>query len=189
MQSRSPAGDASRRLEQSNSHRAISSIWHQMQFDFVRGRATKQRGCISFQCVERLFFYTVETTLCVCSQYIINESSAWDGYSISSSRPLNLQKLWGPFLICVSPCLCVCVIAAVASIQRLPAVSVMTDINFPMKGRKGMVDWARNSEDKVVIPKGLFISQSAGRWLNINSRKQIHATCSPLHLSAGRTAS
>ncbi|XP_036071555.1 adhesion G protein-coupled receptor B3 isoform X6 [Oryzias melastigma] len=49
----------------------------------------------------------------------------------------------------------------VASIQRLPAVSVMTDINFPMKGRKGMVDWARNSEDKVVIPKGLFISQSA----------------------------
>uniref|UniRef100_A0A8C6TQR2 Adhesion G protein-coupled receptor B3 n=1 Tax=Neogobius melanostomus TaxID=47308 RepID=A0A8C6TQR2_9GOBI len=50
----------------------------------------------------------------------------------------------------------------VASIQRLPAVSVMTDINFPMKGRKGMVDWARNSEDKVVIPKGLFVSQSAG---------------------------
>ncbi|XP_047458517.1 adhesion G protein-coupled receptor B3 isoform X9 [Mugil cephalus] len=49
----------------------------------------------------------------------------------------------------------------VASIQRLPAASVMTDINFPMKGRKGMVDWARNSEDKVVIPKGLFVSQSA----------------------------
>uniref|UniRef100_A0AAY4BJU8 Adhesion G protein-coupled receptor B3 n=1 Tax=Denticeps clupeoides TaxID=299321 RepID=A0AAY4BJU8_9TELE len=50
----------------------------------------------------------------------------------------------------------------VASIQRLPAVSMMTDINFPMKGRKGMVDWARNSEDKVVIPKGIFIPQSAG---------------------------
>ncbi|XP_070398486.1 adhesion G protein-coupled receptor B3 isoform X7 [Nothobranchius furzeri] len=49
----------------------------------------------------------------------------------------------------------------VASIQRIPAVSVTTDINFPMKGRKGMVDWARNSEDKVVIPKGLFVSQSA----------------------------
>ncbi|XP_062864238.1 adhesion G protein-coupled receptor B3 [Trichomycterus rosablanca] len=45
----------------------------------------------------------------------------------------------------------------VASIQRLPAVSVVTDINFPMKGRKGMVDWARNSEDKVVIPKGFFV--------------------------------
>ena len=56
----------------------------------------------------------------------------------------------------------VCLFSAVASIQRLPAVSVMTDINFPMKGRKGMVDWARNSEDKVVIPKGLFVSQSAG---------------------------
>ncbi|XP_035385836.1 adhesion G protein-coupled receptor B3 [Electrophorus electricus] len=49
----------------------------------------------------------------------------------------------------------------VASIQRLPAVSVMTDINFPMKGRKGMVDWARNSEDKVVIPKGVFVPQNA----------------------------
>ncbi|XP_062318989.1 adhesion G protein-coupled receptor B3 isoform X1 [Osmerus eperlanus] len=48
----------------------------------------------------------------------------------------------------------------VASIQRLPAVSVMTDINFPMKGRKGMVDWARNSEDKVVIPKGIFLPQT-----------------------------
>ncbi|XP_042169438.1 adhesion G protein-coupled receptor B3-like, partial [Oncorhynchus tshawytscha] len=30
-----------------------------------------------------------------------------------------------------------------------------------MKGRKGMVDWARNSEDKVVIPKGIFLPQSA----------------------------
>lgn len=44
----------------------------------------------------------------------------------------------------------------------------MTDINFPMKGRKGMVDWARNSEDKVVIPKGLFVSQSPGTyWLYV----------------------
>ncbi|XP_075454212.1 adhesion G protein-coupled receptor B3 isoform X9 [Ascaphus truei] len=44
----------------------------------------------------------------------------------------------------------------VASIQKLPASSVLTDINFPMRGRKGMVDWARNSEDKVVIPKSIF---------------------------------
>ncbi|XP_056616852.1 adhesion G protein-coupled receptor B3 isoform X2 [Triplophysa dalaica] len=49
----------------------------------------------------------------------------------------------------------------VASIQRLPAVSDKTDINFPMKGRKGMVDWARNPEDKVVIPKGIFVPQTA----------------------------
>uniref|UniRef100_A0A8C1RY67 Adhesion G protein-coupled receptor B3 n=1 Tax=Cyprinus carpio TaxID=7962 RepID=A0A8C1RY67_CYPCA len=49
----------------------------------------------------------------------------------------------------------------VASIKRLPAVSVMTDINFPMKGQKGMVDWDRNSEDKVVIPKGIFVPQTA----------------------------
>ncbi|XP_072264584.1 adhesion G protein-coupled receptor B3 isoform X4 [Pyxicephalus adspersus] len=44
----------------------------------------------------------------------------------------------------------------VASIQKLPASSVLTDITFPMRGRKGMVDWARNSEDKVVIPKNIF---------------------------------
>ncbi|XP_063299040.1 adhesion G protein-coupled receptor B3 isoform X3 [Pelobates fuscus] len=44
----------------------------------------------------------------------------------------------------------------VASIQKLPASSVLTDITFPMRGRKGMVDWARNSEDKVIIPKSIF---------------------------------
>ena len=65
---------------------------------------------------------------------------------------------------------------AVASIQRLPAVSVMTDINFPMKGRKGMVDWARNSEDKVVIPKGLFVSPTAGN---------VSRYCSPTDNSQG----
>lgn len=51
----------------------------------------------------------------------------------------------------------------------------MTDINFPMKGRKGMVDWARNSEDKVVIPKGLFVSQSAGTWPNRPRRVALFA--------------
>ncbi|XP_072414232.1 adhesion G protein-coupled receptor B3 isoform X7 [Chiloscyllium punctatum] len=48
----------------------------------------------------------------------------------------------------------------VASIHKLPAASVLTDINFPMKGRKGMVDWARNSEDKITIPKNIFIPAS-----------------------------
>ncbi|XP_038656630.1 adhesion G protein-coupled receptor B3 isoform X14 [Scyliorhinus canicula] len=48
----------------------------------------------------------------------------------------------------------------VASIHKLPAASVLTDINFPMKGRKGMVDWARNSEDKIIIPKNIFIPAS-----------------------------
>lgn len=51
----------------------------------------------------------------------------------------------------------------VASIQKLPAASVLTDINFPMKGRKGMVEWARNSEDRVVIPKNIFTPMSTGK--------------------------
>ncbi|MGH0173268.1 UNVERIFIED_CONTAM: hypothetical protein FKN15_065115 [Acipenser sinensis] len=57
----------------------------------------------------------------------------------------------------------------VASIQKLPAASVLTDINFPMKGRKGMVDWARNSEDKVVIPKGIFIPATTGKYADHRS--------------------
>lgn len=32
-----------------------------------------------------------------------------------------------------------------------------------MKGRKGMVDWARNSEDRVVIPKNIFTPMSTGK--------------------------
>ena len=53
-------------------------------------------------------------------------------------------------------------VCPVITIQREPVSAVSSNINFPMKGRKGMVDWARNSEDKVVIPKGLFVSPSAG---------------------------
>ncbi|XP_044141071.1 adhesion G protein-coupled receptor B2 isoform X6 [Bufo gargarizans] len=41
----------------------------------------------------------------------------------------------------------------VISIQREPVSAVSSDINFPMKGRRGMNDWARNSEDKLFIPK------------------------------------
>uniref|UniRef100_A0A4W3IKP0 Adhesion G protein-coupled receptor B3 n=1 Tax=Callorhinchus milii TaxID=7868 RepID=A0A4W3IKP0_CALMI len=48
----------------------------------------------------------------------------------------------------------------VACIQKLPAASVLSDINFPMKGRKGMVDWARNSEDKIIIPRNIFTPAS-----------------------------
>lgn len=78
---------------------------------------------------------------------------------MSQGQALQVLNQADSWLTCVVALVC----PTVASIQRLPAVSVMTDINFPMKGRKGMVDWARNSEDKVVIPKGLFVSQSAGR--------------------------
>ncbi|KAM4705933.1 adhesion G protein-coupled receptor B1 [Rhinophrynus dorsalis] len=43
----------------------------------------------------------------------------------------------------------------VLSIFKRPANSA-TDINFPMKGWRGMVEWARNSEDKVSISKNLL---------------------------------
>uniref|UniRef100_A0A3P9AP56 Adhesion G protein-coupled receptor B1a n=1 Tax=Esox lucius TaxID=8010 RepID=A0A3P9AP56_ESOLU len=43
----------------------------------------------------------------------------------------------------------------VLSIHKRP-VAGNTDINFPMKGWKGMMDWARSSEDRVTISKNIL---------------------------------
>lgn len=51
---------------------------------------------------------------------------------------------------------------AVISIQREPVSAVSSDINFPMKGRRGMKDWARTSEDKIFIPKDMLSLSSSG---------------------------
>uniref|UniRef100_A0A8D2KZL1 Adhesion G protein-coupled receptor B2 n=1 Tax=Varanus komodoensis TaxID=61221 RepID=A0A8D2KZL1_VARKO len=50
----------------------------------------------------------------------------------------------------------------VISIQREPVSAVSSDINFPMKGRRGMKDWARHSEDKIFIPKEVLSLSSSG---------------------------
>ncbi|KAJ3609732.1 hypothetical protein NHX12_024243 [Muraenolepis orangiensis] len=42
------------------------------------------------------------------------------------------------------------------TIQREPVSAVSSDINFPLKGRRGMKDWARTTEDKLYIPKEVF---------------------------------
>ncbi|NWI42264.1 AGRB2 protein, partial [Picathartes gymnocephalus] len=52
----------------------------------------------------------------------------------------------------------------VTSIQREPVSAVSSDINFPMKGRRGMKDWARSSEDKLFIPREVLSLASAGEW-------------------------
>ncbi|XP_068125009.1 adhesion G protein-coupled receptor B2 isoform X12 [Hyperolius riggenbachi] len=49
----------------------------------------------------------------------------------------------------------------VISIQREPVSAVSSDINFPMKGRRGMNDWARSSEDKLFIPKEVLTLPTA----------------------------
>ncbi|XP_071623869.1 adhesion G protein-coupled receptor B2 isoform X9 [Heliangelus exortis] len=49
----------------------------------------------------------------------------------------------------------------VISIQREPVSAVSSDINFPMKGRRGMKDWARSSEDKLFIPREVLSLASA----------------------------
>ncbi|XP_028983782.1 adhesion G protein-coupled receptor B1 isoform X2 [Betta splendens] len=47
----------------------------------------------------------------------------------------------------------------VLSIHKRPVVG-HADISFPMKGWRGMVDWARNSEDRVTIPKNILSTGS-----------------------------
>ena len=49
------------------------------------------------------------------------------------------------------------------TIQREPVSAVSSDINFPMKGRRGMKDWARTAEDKLYIPKEVFTNPTEGK--------------------------
>lgn len=55
------------------------------------------------------------------------------------------------------------VICPVVTIQREPVSAVSSDINFPMKGRRGMKDWARTAEDKLYIPKEVFTIPPEGK--------------------------
>ncbi|MGH0174924.1 UNVERIFIED_CONTAM: hypothetical protein FKN15_069311 [Acipenser sinensis] len=52
-------------------------------------------------------------------------------------------------------------LSTVISIQREPVTAVSSDIHFPTKGRRGMKDWARSSEDKLFIPKEVFTLASS----------------------------
>uniref|UniRef100_A0A8C6TLN7 Adhesion G protein-coupled receptor B2 n=1 Tax=Neogobius melanostomus TaxID=47308 RepID=A0A8C6TLN7_9GOBI len=49
------------------------------------------------------------------------------------------------------------------TIQREPVSAVSSDINFPMKGRRGMKDWARTAADKLYIPKDVFSIPTEGK--------------------------
>lgn len=58
------------------------------------------------------------------------------------------------------------------TIQREPVSAVSSDINFPMKGRRGMKDWARTAEDKLYIPKEVFTNPTDGREARPTSTKR-----------------
>ncbi|NXT94676.1 AGRB2 protein, partial [Anhinga rufa] len=82
----------------------------------------------------------------------------------------------------------------VISIQREPISAVSSDINFPMKGRRGMKDWARSSEDKLFIPREVLSLASAGEaglgpWERARSAPRVcraldHGAALPSPLSA-----
>lgn len=61
-------------------------------------------------------------------------------------------------------------VCPVITIQREPVSAVSSDINFPMKGRRGMKDWARTAEDKLFIPKEVFTNPTEGR----RTKTEIH---------------
>uniref|UniRef100_G3PME3 Adhesion G protein-coupled receptor B1a n=1 Tax=Gasterosteus aculeatus aculeatus TaxID=481459 RepID=G3PME3_GASAC len=50
----------------------------------------------------------------------------------------------------------------VLSVHKRPVVG-HADISFPMKGWRGMVDWARSSEDRVTIPKNILSTGKPGK--------------------------
>lgn len=62
------------------------------------------------------------------------------------------------------------------SIQREPVSAVSSDINFPMKGRRGMKDWARSSEDKLFIPREVLSLASAGE-AGLGPRERARSAC------------
>lgn len=49
------------------------------------------------------------------------------------------------------------------SIQREPVSAVSSDITFPMRGRRGMKDWVRHSEDRLFLPKEVLSLSSPGK--------------------------
>uniref|UniRef100_A0A671RK73 Adhesion G protein-coupled receptor B2-like n=1 Tax=Sinocyclocheilus anshuiensis TaxID=1608454 RepID=A0A671RK73_9TELE len=59
--------------------------------------------------------------------------------------------------------ICLSLVLSVITIQREPVSAVSSDINFPMKGRRGMKDWARSADDKLFIPKEVFTLSSDGK--------------------------
>uniref|UniRef100_A0A3Q2D7G5 Adhesion G protein-coupled receptor B1a n=1 Tax=Cyprinodon variegatus TaxID=28743 RepID=A0A3Q2D7G5_CYPVA len=63
-------------------------------------------------------------------------------------------QLVGTSLLLKQLCM-VCRSLPFLSIHKRPVLD-HTDFNFPMKGWRGMVDWARNSEDRVSIPKNIL---------------------------------
>ena len=65
--------------------------------------------------------------------------------------------IYGWFFSCAAIFVCL-----VITIQREPVSAVSSDINFPMKGRRGMKDWARTAEDKLCIPKEVFTAPAEG---------------------------
>ena len=52
---------------------------------------------------------------------------------------------------------------AVISIQREPVSAVSSDITFPMRGRRGMKDWVRHSEDRLFLPKEVLSLSAPGK--------------------------
>ncbi|NXV97005.1 AGRB2 protein, partial [Calonectris borealis] len=71
----------------------------------------------------------------------------------------------------------------VISIQREPVSAVSSDINFPMKGRRGMKDWARSSEDKLFIPREVLSLASAGEaGLGPRERARSARVCTCVHV-------
>uniref|UniRef100_A0A9J8BVX1 Adhesion G protein-coupled receptor B2 n=1 Tax=Cyprinus carpio carpio TaxID=630221 RepID=A0A9J8BVX1_CYPCA len=75
----------------------------------------------------------------------------------------------------------------IITIQREPVSAVSSDINFPMKGRRGMKDWARSADDKLFIPKEVFTLSSDVGLSSTSSHGTVQLTTVSPVLSHGMT--
>lgn len=53
--------------------------------------------------------------------------------------------------LCVFDC-CFLIVSSELSIQKRPR-TMTADVTFPLKGWRGMIDWVRNSEEKITVSR------------------------------------
>uniref|UniRef100_A0A8C3I4B8 Adhesion G protein-coupled receptor B2 n=1 Tax=Chrysemys picta bellii TaxID=8478 RepID=A0A8C3I4B8_CHRPI len=83
----------------------------------------------------------------------------WEDAQQVSPGSVHLMKVVEDFIHLVGDALK----AFQSSLVVTDNLAAESDINFPMKGRRGMKDWARHSEDKLFIPKSVLSLSSSGK--------------------------
>lgn len=93
-------------------------------------------------------------SLCMYPAPVVYVPTSGSASPESVSSPVTLPSASVPLSL---------VWVAVISIQREPVSAVSSDITFPMRGRRGMKDWVRHSEDRLFLPKEVLSLSTPGK--------------------------